>query len=73
VKTFQAGQTYSTRSICDHNCIIRVTVARRTAKTIVTTEGKTLRISPDYHGDESVMPWGRFSMSPIVTAADLSE
>ena len=69
---FQTGKTYATRSICDHNCIIRVTVAKRTAKTITTGEGKTLRISA-YGGAERVKPWGSYSMAPIVTADDLAE
>jgi hypothetical protein len=68
MKTFQPGQTYTTRSICDHDCIVRVSVARRTAKTIVTTEGKTLRVALDYNGNESVQPWGRYSMAPMVSA-----
>lgn len=70
---FEVGKTYSTRSIGDHNCIIRVTIAARTAKTITTQEGKRLRIFVDYHGDEAVRPWGRFSMSPTVSATDTQE
>jgi len=66
---FEAGKTYSTRSVCDHDCIIRVTVAKRTAKTITTTEGKTLRIA-EYNGVEQVKPWGSYSMAPIVGADD---
>jgi hypothetical protein len=69
MEKFESGKTYSTRSICDHNCIIRVTVARRTAKTIVTSEGKTFRIGL-YDDVEYVMPWGRYSMSPMVSADD---
>lgn len=68
--TFEAGKTYATRSICNHDCIIRVTVASRTAKTIKTSEGKTLRIS-EYRGVEQVKPWGSYSMAPIVGADDL--
>jgi len=64
---FEQGKTYFTRSVCDHDCIIRVTVAKRTAKTIVTDEGKRLRIS-EWNGVEQVSPWGKFSMSPIVSA-----
>ena len=67
MQTFQVGATYATRSICDHECVIRVTVASRTAKTIKTTEGKTLRIS-EYDGVELVKPWGSYSMAPIVGA-----
>lgn len=69
MRQFEAGKTYSTRSIGDHNCIISVTVARRTAKTIITTEGKRLRVSPGWAGEaETVKPWGRYSMCPVITA-----
>jgi hypothetical protein len=71
MKTFEAGTLYTTRSIGDHDCIVRVNVAKRTAKTITTTEGKTLRISLNHRGDEMVRPWGRFSMSPTVDASDV--
>ena len=66
--TFQAGKTYTTRSACDHNCIFSVTVASRTAKTIKTTGGKTLRVGI-YDGAEFVKPMGSYSMAPIVTAS----
>lgn len=65
---FIAGKTYTTRSACDHDCIISVTVAKRTAKTITTTEGKTLRISIGYTGEECVKPWGSYSLAPVVRA-----
>lgn len=68
---FEAGKTYSTRSICDHNCIITVEVISRTAKTIkAKADGgvKTFRIA-EYQGVEYVKPWGSYSMAPIVRAA----
>jgi len=65
---FKAGQTYTTRSIGDADCIIRVTVAKRTAKTLTTSEGKSFRIAL-YDGVEYVKPWGSYSMAPIVRAA----
>jgi hypothetical protein len=65
---FETGKTYYTRSIGDSNCIIRVTVASRTAKTIKTAEGKILRVSDDA-GEEIVRPWGRYSMSPTIRAS----
>lgn len=64
---FETGKTYFTRSVCDHDCIIKVTVASRTAKTIVTDDGKRLRIT-EWHGVESVKPWGSYSMAPVVSA-----
>lgn len=66
---FEPGRTYSTRSICDYNCIISVTVTKRTAKTITTPEGKTFRIST-YDGNEQIKPWGRYSMAPTIGADD---
>jgi hypothetical protein len=69
MQTFEIGSTYCTRSICDHNSIIRVTVAKRTAKTITTSTGKVLRISV-YDGEEQVKPHGSYSMAPIVGAKD---
>lgn len=65
---FTIGRTYTARSACDHNCVIAVTVAKRTAKTITTKAGKTLRVSV-YNGAEFVKPWGSYSMAPIVRAA----
>ena len=67
---FESGKTYQGRSICDSNCIIRVSVARRTAKTIVTTAGKRLRVK-EWYGVEQVSPWGTYSMSPVVSADPL--
>lgn len=68
--TFAVGTTYQTRSIGDHDCIISVTVAKRTAKTVTDTKGKTFRITHDYRGDEMIRPWGRYSMSPCLSATD---
>jgi hypothetical protein len=77
---FETGKTYFTRSICDRNCIFRITVISRTAKTIranVEGEGeKTLRIIAN-NGIfgipvERVMPFGRYSMAPVICAADVS-
>lgn len=65
---FEAGKTYTTRSICDHDCIIKVTIAKRTAKTVTDDKGKTFRCGI-YEGAEFIKPWGSYSMAPIVTAA----
>lgn len=68
--TFQIGKTYSTRSVCDHSCIISLTVLARTAKTIkaeVRDQVKTLRIA-EHNGQETVKPWGSYSMAPVIAA-----
>jgi hypothetical protein len=70
VKTFEAGKTYTTRSVCDHDCIISVTIEKRTAKTVtakVRGEVKTFRVAV-YDGAEFIKPWGSYSMTPIVRA-----
>lgn len=67
ITKFEAGKTYATRSVCDHSCIVSITVKSRTPKTIITTEGKRLRVST-WEGIEQVKPWGSYSMAPIVGA-----
>lgn len=70
---FETGKTYATRSICNHDCIIEITVLRRTAKTIIADCGwkgeKRLRIA-EYNGVETVKPWGSYSMAPMIDAKD---
>jgi len=73
ITRFEVGKTYSTRSACDHNCIYRMTVLARTAKTIrvsVLGDGsKTLR--PYIYRDvEQVKPFGSYSMCAIIGADD---
>lgn len=65
--TFEAGKTYATRSICDHDAIIEISVATRTAKTLTTREGKRLGIG-SHEGVEQVRPLGHYSMAPLVRA-----
>lgn len=69
---FQVGKTYATRSICDSNCLIFQTIAKRTAKTITTADGKTFRVSV-FQDVEQFWPWGRYSMAPIMGADDQIE
>lgn len=64
---FEVGRTYWTRSICDWECIHRITITRRTAKTIRTACGKTLRIS-SWQGVEQVKPFGSYSMCAVIGA-----
>lgn len=74
MKQFETGKTYSTRSICNHDCIFSITVISRTASTIkaqVDNEVRTLRISKkisEWRDAESVLPWGNYSMCPVISA-----
>ena len=66
---FQEGRTYQTRSICDYDCKISVTIAKRTAKTLKTTDGKTFRIKLwNDKSCEYIQPWGSYSMAPMLRA-----
>ena len=69
---FEIGSTYQTRSICDHNCIISVTIASRTRCFVRTTEGKRFKVSGTQYREncqfETLAPWGNHSMSPTITA-----
>jgi len=68
---FAIGKTYSTRSVCNYDCIFSITVSKRTAKTLTTTDGKILRIKIDREF-EYVMPEGRYSMAPVISARIVS-
>jgi hypothetical protein len=64
---FQPNTTYSTRSICDYDTIISVCIAKRTEKTVTDTDGKRYGIKV-WDDVEQIMPWGRFSMAPTISA-----
>jgi hypothetical protein len=64
---FQIGRTYSTRSICDHNCIFAFTILGRTAKT-VTRSGMTLSNSRLM----AAIPWPRSSV-PTTSCCDVQD
>lgn len=71
IKAFEVGKTYSCRSICDYDCVWSYTVANRTASTITTACGKTLRIIKklsQHFGVEMVRPNGDYSMAPTLRA-----
>ena len=71
---FEPGKTYSMTSIGDHNCKWSFWVVRRTDKTVWLegdTEGKGIisRRVEVWDGVETVAPFGRYSMSPILRAS----
>lgn len=74
---FQVGTTYYMRSPGDHNCIWTYKVLSRTEKTVKLREEapysrtpKSFRIAMRYE-TEQVMPLGRFSMAPCLTATKI--
>ena len=64
---FETGKTYKARLASNADQVVEITVAKRTAKTITTTEGKRLAITI-YDGLETVRPWGNYSLAPFVWA-----
>lgn len=74
MKKFEAGKTYSMRSICNHDAVWTYTVTKRTAQTVTITDGKetkTCRISKvatQYRDVETIYPLGQYSMAPSLTA-----
>ena len=70
---FEAGRTYTTRSIGDHDCIITARIVKRTDKTVtaeVDGKVKNFRIKVWFDGTcEFFSPWGSYSMAPCMRAA----
>lgn len=75
MNTFQVGKTYSTRSLCDYDCIFSFPVIKRTAKTVwIQVHGKVrARRIRMVDGVETVDPLGVYSMSPTISANKLCD
>lgn len=70
---FVVGQTYSTRSICDHNCIYSFEILARTAKSVtvkVHNDKIARRGLSIYEDAEQFKSFGSYSMCPIIDATD---
>ena len=73
---FEVGKTYECHSVCDRECVWQYRIASRTAATIRTECGLTLRISKRltaHKGAETVLPLGNYSMCPILDATKLAK
>ena len=63
-KKFEVGRTYATRSVCNSECIFKITIIKRTEKTVTIDEGESDRNIGDRkstrlnssHTDSSRMP-----------------
>lgn len=65
--TFETGKTYKARLASNADMVVEIVVAKRTPKTITTTEGKRLAVTV-FDGIETVRPWGNYSLAPFVWA-----
>lgn len=70
-KEFEVGKTYYTRSICDHDTIHKITVLRRSEKSIWIKDHRgerRLGVARNYDDFESVKPFGTYSMCAVISA-----
>jgi len=70
MKAIQANEILTSRSICDSNCIFKLTVIERNgnfAKVKYDGIEKRTKIYKDLYGDEYLIP-ERYSMAPIFRA-----
>lgn len=67
---FEVGQSYATRSACDHDCIFSFVIKARTAKTVtVDVHGCEVRRGLSaYDGVEQFKPFGTYSMAAVISA-----
>jgi hypothetical protein len=67
---FEPGVSYFCRSACDSDCVWHFTIIRRTASSVwVLVDGKECRRGVRvWNGVEKFEPFGRYSMSPVVSA-----
>lgn len=72
--TFKVGNTYSARSVCDHNCVWTFKVSKRTAKFVTFVDeltGDTYRRGVHvWDGAEWARPFGDYSMAPTLYAGE---
>lgn len=64
-KKFEVGRTYATRSVCNSECIFKITIIKRTEKTVTIDEGngktKRCKIYTDMRNAEAIYPYGIYS------------
>lgn len=76
---FQVGVEYYARSLCDHNCIFRIKVKKRTEKSIWFDSDmgrgyadRRCAVKKDSDGVEYVMP-ERYSFAPVFRASRIAD
>ncbi len=71
---FEVGATYATRSICDSECIFKITIIKRTEKTVTIDKGngkvQRCKIYKHLRDAETIYPYGIYSMCPVIDATE---
>jgi len=67
---FIVGNTYTTRSMCDDECIFSMTVVKRTASTVtINFQGKVMRLKIRCFGDgHEYLRTASYSFAPLFSA-----
>lgn len=69
---FEIGKTYTTRNVCDYDCVFTIEVIKRTDKTITYKEEDTVRRAKiRFNNDCEYIRIGNYSMAPNFSAKDL--
>jgi hypothetical protein len=72
-KRFEAGQSVSCRSVCNHDCVWTGIILKRTAKTVTVKLAHERERRCKIHvrrGVEFIYPFGQYSMAPIIWASE---
>lgn len=77
MRKFEIGKKYQTRSIGDYNCVIVIEISQRTPKTVTVKSKSALENGKRYKifeigGFEFIFPWGKYSMSPVLSSSDIA-
>ncbi len=70
IAKFIVGNTYTARNICDHKCVFRYNVVKRTAKHLYLQSSWDVfkRGIYIYEGVEHCKPKGTYPMCPVISA-----
>jgi len=72
IKKFKVDKEYLTSSVCDHNCIFKFKIVRRTEKSVWITGSQIKKETRKglyiYNEAENFKPFGSYSMAPIIRA-----
>jgi len=70
MKQFEIGKEYTARSICDSDCIFKITITGRTAKTVSYNYlGRSRRSALHVDQDGEWIQPDRYSMAPTFRAS----
>ena len=77
IRKFQVDRIYENSSVCDSECIFSFRINRRTEKSVWITGSNNInnerRKIDVYNGEETIYPFGKYSMATIIGADDIKK